>query len=155
MNSFLKLHETLEHHVEHQFASVSDNIKNLIGKLEKREDKSESRLENLEALIKQVSQNRDILVLASFHILKEVDGTLDKRLTSLEMQMKGSVERKMNNIESSLDRKMSTMEEKASTIVTTNAGSWKLPFLFLLVIITAAGIGLYFFYKSLLKKHLL
>jgi hypothetical protein len=32
-----------------------DHIKNLIGKLEVREDKSETRIENLEKLIKQVS----------------------------------------------------------------------------------------------------
>lgn len=54
VNDLMKQYETLDHHVEHEFAAVADNIKNLIGKLEKREDKSESRLENLEALIKQV-----------------------------------------------------------------------------------------------------
>ncbi len=51
------MQETLDHHVEHEFASVADNIKNLIGKLEKREDKSESRLENLEGLVKQVGHS--------------------------------------------------------------------------------------------------
>ncbi len=84
-----------------------------------------------------------------------MDGTLDKRLSVLELQMKGSVERKMNNIESSLDRKMSSMENKASSIVNSNAGSWKLPFLFLLVVMIAAGVGLFFFYRNLLKRHLL
>lgn len=138
VNDLMKLHETLDHHVEHEFAAVADNIKNLIGKLEKREDKSESRLENLEALIKQA-----------------VDGTLDKRLTSLELQMKGSVERKMSNIESSLDRKMSNMESKASNIVNSNAGSWKIPFLILLIVLAAGGVGLYMGYRNLLKKHLL
>eukprot|EP01034_Spumella_vulgaris_P031490 gene31490-38894_t len=99
VNDLLKKFETLDHHIEHEFASVADNIKNLIGKLEKREDKSESRIENLEGLIKQ-----------------SVDSTLDKRLTTLELQMKGNVERKMSNIESSLDRKMSSLEDKASSI---------------------------------------
>lgn len=69
--------------------------------------------------------------------------------------MKGSVERKMSNIESSLDRKMSNMENKASDIVNTNAGSWKIPFLILLIVLVGAGIGLYMGYRNLLKKHLL
>ncbi len=47
-------HDTLDHHVEHQLAAVMDHIKNLIGKLEKREDNAESRIENIEKLIKQV-----------------------------------------------------------------------------------------------------
>jgi len=138
LNDLLQKHETLDHFVEHEFAAVADNIKNLIGKLEKREEKSESRLENLEALIKQA-----------------VDGTLDKRLSSLEMQMKGSVERKMNNIESSLDRKMNSIQDKTSTIVNSNSSSWKLPFLLLSLFVLCAGVGLYFFYRNLLKKHLL
>lgn len=55
INRLISSHETFDHHVEHQFASVMDHIKNLIGKLEVREDKSETRIENLEKLIKQVS----------------------------------------------------------------------------------------------------
>lgn len=54
-NKLIDAHETLDHHVEHQLASVVDHIKNLISKLEKREDKSETRLTNLEAIIKKVS----------------------------------------------------------------------------------------------------
>lgn len=57
INKIIDKHETLDHHVEHQFASVYDHIKSLIGKLEKREDKSETRLENLENLIKKVLLN--------------------------------------------------------------------------------------------------
>lgn len=53
-NKLIDAHETLDHHVEHQLASVTDHIKNLIGKLEKREDKSETRLTNLEEIIKKV-----------------------------------------------------------------------------------------------------
>lgn len=53
-NKLIDAHETLDHHVEHQMASVVDHIKNLIGKLEKREEKSENRLTNLEDIIKKV-----------------------------------------------------------------------------------------------------
>ena len=48
--------EVQDHHLEHQLAAVQDHIKNLIGKLQAREDKSESRIDNLEALVKKVSE---------------------------------------------------------------------------------------------------
>ncbi len=54
LNFIMEDHDTLDHHVEHQLAAVMDHIKNLIGKLEKREDNAESRIENIEKLIKQV-----------------------------------------------------------------------------------------------------
>lgn len=69
INSIIDDHDTLDHHVEHQLASVMDHIKNLIGKIEKREDKSETRIENLEKLIKQVSRataSDDFLVFTIF-----------------------------------------------------------------------------------------
>jgi flagellar capping protein FliD len=56
VNKLIAAQETLDHHLEHQIASITDHIKNLIGKIEKREDKSETRLENLENLIKQVRE---------------------------------------------------------------------------------------------------
>jgi mannose-binding lectin 2 len=137
-NKLIDAHETLDHHVEHQLASVVDHIKNLIGKLEKREDKSETRLTNLEEIIK-----------------KEVEGSLETRLSALEMQMKGSVERKMTNIESALDRKMARIETKTTELAQNNAGGWKLPFMILVVIIATAAGGLYYFYRRLLKMHIL
>lgn len=60
-NKLIDAHETLDHHVEHQLASVVDHIKNLISKLEKREDKSETRLTNLEAIIKKVRRLSSLL----------------------------------------------------------------------------------------------
>ena len=137
-NKLIDAHETLDHHVEHQLASVVDHIKNLISKLEKREDKSETRLTNLEDIIK-----------------KEVEGSLETRLSALEMQMKGSVERKMTNIESALDRKMARIETKTTELAQNNSGGWKLPFLVLLVVIFAAAGGLYYFYLRLQKMHIL
>jgi hypothetical protein len=71
------------------------------------------------------------------------------------MQMKGSVERKMTNIESALDRKMARIETKTTELAQNNSGGWKLPFLVLLVVIFAAAGGLYYFYLRLQKMHIL
>jgi len=138
VNKLMGTMEVQDHHVEHQLAAVQDHIKNLIGKIQAREDKSENRIENLEALVK-----------------KEVAGSLDSRLTALEMQMKGSVEKKMMNIETSLDRKMTRLQSQADEFGKENAGSWKLPFLILVVLLVAAAVGLYFFYEKMRKMHLL
>jgi hypothetical protein len=70
--------------------------------------------------------------------------------------MKGTVERKMTNIESALDRKINSFETKASEIAqTTVSSSWKLPFFILTVVLVAVGVGLYMFYLKMRKMHLL
>lgn len=69
--------------------------------------------------------------------------------------MKGSVEKKMLNIESSLDRKMNRLQSQADEFGKENAGAWKIPFMILVVLMIAAAIGLYFFYEKMRKMHLL
>lgn len=139
INKIINKHETLDHHVEHQVAAIMDHIKNLIKKLEQREDKSEQRIENLEGLIQ-----------------KQVEGSLESRLSALELQMKGGIEKKMSNIESALDRKMNRIETQASELAQTGSSDgWKLPFLFLLLVIVVAGVGLYMFYLKMKKMHIL
>lgn len=138
INRIISKHETLDHHVEHQVAAIMDHIKNLISKLEKREDKSEARIENLEALIQ-----------------KQVASSLDGRLASLEGSMKGGIEKKMSNIESALDRKMTRIESQASEITTNSGDNWKLPFFMLSLVIVAAAVGLYMFYLKMKKMHIL
>jgi hypothetical protein len=88
-------------------------------------------------------------------VSQEVAGSLDARLTALEQQMKGNVEKKMLNIESSLDRKMNRLQNQAAELGKEQAGSWKIPFLILVVLMIAAAIGLYFFYERMRKMHLL
>ena len=46
--------ELLEHHLEHELASVGSHIESLVGKLEKREDVAEGRLKELETKITKV-----------------------------------------------------------------------------------------------------
>lgn len=87
-----------------------------------------------------------------------MSGSLDSRLTALELQMKGTVDRKMSNIESSLDRKMSQLENKASDLGRDSvaaAASWRWPFIILVTIMIAGAIGLYMFYLKMKKMHLL
>lgn len=50
LNDLLGKAEFLDHHVEHALASIDDHIANMIGKIEKREDKSESRIGDLETV---------------------------------------------------------------------------------------------------------
>jgi hypothetical protein len=82
---------------------------------------------------------------------------LEKRLTALELQMKGSVERKMINIESALDRKMNSLESKTTELANSATGStsWKLPFFILIVVLAAIFVGLYLFYLKMKKMHIL
>ncbi len=84
-----------------------------------------------------------------------MEGSLESRLSALELQMKGSVERKMTNIESALDRKMNRIESKTTELTKNNGGSWKWPFIILVIIFIAAAGGLYYFYLRLQKMHIL
>ncbi len=54
VNKLIATLETQDHHVEHEMAAVKDHINNLLAKINSREDKSEMRIENLEALVKKV-----------------------------------------------------------------------------------------------------
>lgn len=91
-----------------------------------------------------------------YYLSQEVEGSLEKRLSALELQMKGTVERKMTNIETALDRKMNTLESKATEIVqTSSSSSWKLPFFILIVVLGAVFVGLYLFYLKMKKMHIL
>lgn len=82
-------------------------------------------------------------------------GSLESRLSALELQMKGTVEKKMLNIETSLDRKMSRLQTQADEYGKENAGSWKIPFFILVFVVIAAGVALYMFYERMRKMHLL
>lgn len=73
------------------------------------------------------------------------------RLNRLENQINGNMNRKVKGMESDLNQRLTaTLEATKST-----ASSWRIPFLIIVVLLVGAAIGLYFFYKSLLKKHLL
>jgi hypothetical protein len=108
----------------------------MISKLEKREDKSEDRIGSLEAEVK-----------------KQLDENLENRLNRLELQMNGNLNRKVRGLENNLNKQFE--ESVANTLNEAGAGGWKLPFLVVIVVLVAAGIGLIVFYQKLKKRHIL
>jgi hypothetical protein len=50
VNTILERLDVMDHHVEHEFAGVDDHIENMLAKLAVREDKSETRIDNLEGV---------------------------------------------------------------------------------------------------------
>lgn len=136
VNDVLEKYQKLDHHVEHEFVSVDDHLTNMISKLEKREDKSEDRIGSLEAEVK-----------------KQLDENLENRLNRLELQMNGNLNRKVRGLENNLNKQFE--ESVANTLNEAGAGGWKLPFLVVIVVLVAAGIGLIVFYQKLKKRHIL
>jgi hypothetical protein len=137
----------LDHHVEHALAQVDDHISNMIGKIEKREDKSEGRIGEIET-VRYSFLNR----AHSWQIIKrEIDGSLEQRLNRLENQLNGNMNRKVKGMETELNKQI----EATLEVTKTSAGSWKIPFLIIIVLLGLSAIGLFFFYKHLLKKHIL
>lgn len=59
--------------------------------------------------------------------------------------------RKVKGMENDLTNKI----EATLEITKSTAGSWKIPFLIIVVLLALGSIGLYVFYKNLLKKHIL
>jgi archaellum component FlaC len=124
----------LDEHIEHEFVSVEDHILNLKTKIEKREDSSDLRIEELEKLIK-----------------KEVDGSLSGRLSQVERQLRDDTNRKLAKIEETLNKLKINVDYTGSTVQKAS-GEWKTPFMILVGLLVLASVGLFFFYQHLLKK---
>lgn len=135
-NELLEKHQKLDHHVEHEFVSVEDHLSNMVTKLEQREDKSEGRILNLEEEVK-----------------KQLDENLENRLNRLELQMNGNLNRKVRGLESNLNKQFE--DTMATSLSAAGAGGWKIPFLVVVLLLVASGIGLVVFYQKLKKRHIL
>jgi len=150
MNTVLQRLSTLDHHLEHEFASVEDHIKVMGGKLEARENKAENRIDNLEEAVK-----------------KQVEGTLAERLNVIERQLKGTVDRKITSVADNLERKIDVKVEKSARVGgnaaaaaaaaanTNSAGDWRIPFAILLLIFGIGAIMFYRFYEKIRRSHIL
>jgi chromosome segregation ATPase len=126
--------ETMDHHLEHELASVNDHIETLINKVSKREDVAEERLKQLEDAIK-----------------RDVDSSMNTRMNFVERHIRMEMKNKMDAMEQSIQ------ELKAHTAATnmyamSSAAGWRVPFVLLTLLILGALVGLFFFYQHLLKK---
>jgi archaellum component FlaC len=134
MSKVLDQQAYFDEHLEHEMVSVEDHIANLKSKIEKREDTSDSRIEELEKLVK-----------------KEVEGSLTGRLNQVERQIRDDINRKLNKIEDTLN-KLKINVDYTGTTVKKSSGEWKTPFMILVGFLVVACIGLFIFYQHLLKK---
>jgi len=141
--------ETLDHHVEHQLTAVDDHIKNLLHKISEREDKSEGRIAQLESIVK-----------------KEVEGSLDHRISALEAKFNTYVSKHMSDMELSLDQSVKHKIRGIEDVYVSKAqqlheelkvekGAWMIPFLILVVLMIGGAVGVYLFYEKMRKMHLL
>lgn len=64
--------------------------------------------------------------------------------------MKGQINQKVTRVERQIEKDMDKLEKMGSS-----AGSWKVPFFLMLLVMVAAGIGMYMFYRRMMKIHLL
>jgi len=91
VNALIAKLEYFDHHIEHELASITDDIDNMINKLQKREDNTEEKVENLEDMVK-----------------REVEGTLEKRMSKMEENLKGNMNKKITKLETTIDQKITT-----------------------------------------------
>ena len=94
--------EYFDHHIEHELASITDDIDNMIHKLQKREGDTEAKVENLEEIVK-----------------KEVEGTLNKRMEKMEENLKGNMNKKITKLETTMDQKITSVGQFLSSILLT------------------------------------
>ena len=120
MNNVLNKLEFLDHHFEHHFATLQDNVDAVKSKVDKREHQSEDRIKELEDLMK-----------------KEVSGEVQAKLSHMETAMAVKMDKKINNFEKKLDMQPE-LKKKMQRTTEGGDGSWKLPFMILFLMIIAA-----------------
>ena len=95
-----------------------------------------------------------LFVIFSFKaIKKEVEGTMESRLQSIEQQLQHFLNHKIASFDGKIDQKIADVS--ASNKSVEGGGSWKFPFFLLILVQIGAAIGLYLFYQKLQKKHIL
>ena len=84
-------------------------------------------------------------------IKKEMEGTIQARLQSLENQMTGNMNQRVRGLENKMGKQIESSLESSRS----SAAGWKLPFLIVVLVLIVAAIGLYMFYMKLKKIHML
>lgn len=138
--------EHLELHSELEMASIDDKIGNILGKLSSREDNTERRVDDLEAIIAE-----------------KVDGAMGDRLNAHEARQDQRIMKTIHSITEKVDEKVANVEGIKELIDNAaenmagggDGGGWKLPFLILCIFVFGAAMGAWKFYQNLQKKHFL
>jgi len=152
LNDILVKLGKMELEVEHNGVAAQEKIKNIIGKLSKREDDAEKRIEQIEVLVKQT-------------VGEHIDMHLEDRLADHGEQLRLDVHHTVTDIADHVALAAEAISaEKESLKVQFNdlvnqsiaqGGSWKTPFFLLFLVIAAGAVAFYRFRQTLLKKHFL
>uniref|UniRef100_A0A7S2D3Y1 L-type lectin-like domain-containing protein n=1 Tax=Octactis speculum TaxID=3111310 RepID=A0A7S2D3Y1_9STRA len=130
VNTLLSKLDYLEHHTEHELMAVEDHMKVTVTKLKQSEAISEGRLDELEDKVSG----------------RIADG-MESRLAQLENSLDESLVHRLTAVEGVLNNKISATVQSLPGV-----GGWKLPFLFLFLMFVGGAVGLYQWYKIMLKK---
>jgi mannose-binding lectin 2 len=156
INDILKSMADVDLEMEHFGVDTEEKLKNIIGKLSKREDEAERRLEVIEGIVRDQVEH---------HVVSHIED----RLADHEAGIKADLQETVNDIADHIDRQVDSMEKHkddtasyvrdAAETLAGNldgaGGSWKMPFYFLLVVVLASvGAGFHYF-QQFKKKHFL
>jgi lectin, mannose-binding 2 len=78
MNTLLEKMEYNEHHLEHELVSIDDHLKSMVGKLEKKEDESESRIEVIEQ-VKSFNFDLHLSIVSNYTYFRSLKRSLENR----------------------------------------------------------------------------
>jgi hypothetical protein len=152
LNDILIRLQEIDLHHEHSSVDSMEKIKNIVGKLSKREDKAEIRLEKLEQMVEdQVREHLDehqneidLLLESRTHEIKnEIQSTFD--------EVAESIEDHETKFENHKKRTAKHLENIAGNMAkgTGNSSSWQMPFYFLLFLVLGGGIAIYLWIADL------
>lgn len=154
LNDILNRMATLDLEMEHFGVGTEEKLRNIVGKLSKREDESERRIEVIEGIVRQQVEH---------HVVSHIED----RLADHEAGIKADLQETVNDIADHIDRQVDTIEkhkEQVGSFVVNEAekilgsmggGGWKMPFYFLLILVLG-GLGSgYYYFQQFKKKHFL
>ena len=142
--------------IDHFGVDTDEKIKNIIGKLSKREDEAERRLDVIEHIVREQVEH---------HVVSHIED----RLADHEAGIKADLQETVNDIADHIDRQVDVIErhkDEVGTYVKETAdnvlgnlsgsgGAWKVAFFFQLVLFVVVAAGLYHQIVKIKKSHFL
>ena len=156
LNNILVKLAKMDLELEHTIVDAQEKIKNLIGKISKREDASEARIDEISRIIKQ-------------YVGEHLADHLEDRLADHSEQLRLSVQDTVTDIADHMDRTYATLNKEKDGLydhlkytrelveggLLKQDSSWKIPFLIILVLVIGGLVAFWRFRQVLLKKHFL